>query len=105
MHPEREVRESVETISALVIVQEATAVPPTTALIFCGLGWFPFPGPIELNGRASTRCIIPYKLHIGIILQVGIRVKFSGYQIVELLRVRRMCECEPGKQSVGHFWE
>lgn len=105
MHPEREVRESVETISALVIVQEATAVPPTTALIFCGLGWFPFPGPIELNGRASTRCIIPYKLHIGIILQVGVRMKFSGYQIVELLRVRRMCECEPGKHSVGHFWE
>ena len=85
LHPEGEMRECIQAVRPLIIIQETATVAPAAALVFYRLGRFPFPGPIELNRRAAFGRVIPHELNVGIILQVGICMELSCDQVVQLL--------------------
>lgn len=85
LHPEGEMRQCIQAVRPLIIIQETATVAPAAALVFYRLGRFPFPGPIELNRRTAFSRVIAHELNVGIILQVGICMELSCDQVVQLL--------------------
>lgn len=96
-------RQRVQAICSLIIVQKTAAVAPATAPVFRRFWWLPFPGPVELNGRTTASRVISHKLHVGIVLQVGIRMELAGDQVVQFLGIRCMRERKAREHSVSHF--
>lgn len=43
MYPKREMRESIEAISSLIIIQETATIPPAAAFVFSRFRGFPSP--------------------------------------------------------------
>jgi hypothetical protein len=62
------------------------------------LWWCPFPRPLKLNRRTSTSRVVPYKLDLGVLVQIGVGVKFASDQIVQLPRA---C-CKDKGQAVDY---
>ena len=72
----------------LIVFHKTTTVTPAATTIFRRLRRPPFPGPVELHTRAATRCVVSYKLHIRILMQIRVGVEFSHHQILHLFRTR-----------------
>lgn len=96
-------RQCVQAIRSRVIVEEAATIAPATASVFNRFWRFPFPRPLELNRRAASGRIVPHKLHVRVVLQVGVCMKLSGDQVVKFLGIRRMRERQAREDGVGHF--
>lgn len=100
MHPESEVGKSLQFVCPLIVLDKTAAGPPSTSSILGWLRWCPLPGPLELNRARASCCIVAYKFDMRIFVQIGVRVEFSRYQIVQLSCIRPKYEGQTVNSSI-----
>ena len=77
MYPKGEARESIQAVCALIVVEEAAAIPPSPTLVFRRLRRLPFPRPVKLNRGITIRREVTNMLNVGVILEVWVCMEFS----------------------------
>lgn len=103
LDPEGEMGQGVQAIRALIVVEKAAAVAPAAASVLCRLGRLPFPGPVELNRRTALGRKVANELHVGVVLQIGVRMELARDQVIQLFRIGRMCKGQSREHGIGHF--
>jgi transposase len=75
-------------VGSLVILEEATTVPPSTSLVLARLWRPPLPRPVVVNGGTAICRVVPDKLYVGVLVDVRVGMEFPGNQVVQLFSIR-----------------
>lgn len=87
-------------MSSLIVLHETADVAPASTFVLGQLWRPPFPGPVQLYRRTASGCDVSNELDVGVFVKVGVCMKLSGHEIIQVLAARCKCKGEAVDKGV-----